>query len=108
MQPSKQMTDDTIARNPMGYAIGAGLVLLVVAGIIFLVTGGNRYAQMTEREFEEEARRGSALGGALLEIQKVFDPKNKVEYIQQRDKHAEGDRANSGEGSAGDAREPQA
>jgi hypothetical protein len=79
----------------MGYVLGAVVLLLVVGGILHLVSGGDRYARMTEAEFEEEAKRGSALGSAMLEVQKVVDPRNKVEYLQQRDKHVEADGAES-------------
>ena len=73
------------------------LVVLVVllALIIHVATGEDRYAKMTEEEFEAEARRVSLMGVAATELQRHIDPQHKVEYIAQRDKHVEADSAES-------------
>ena len=99
--------NDTITGKMLAYLIGGVVILAVVGGIFHLVTGGGRYAKMTEREFEEEAQRGSALGAAMLEIQKIVDPRNKVEYLQQRDKHVQADGTESGDASPDGAPTPK-
>lgn len=81
----------------MGYVIGIVVVLLVIAAIVQAAIGQDRYAKMSDKEFEEEAQRGSALGGAFLEIQNVLEPQRKVEHLLQRDKRVEGDSAEAGD-----------
>ncbi len=57
----------------MGYVIFAVFVIAMIAGLVRLVDS-RRYARMSDAEFEAEARRGSAIGSAMLEIQNVVDP----------------------------------
>ena len=49
------------------------VILLVVVGFVALlmhiVGGKNRYAEMTEEEFEEEAKKGSVLGAAVMGVE---------------------------------------
>ncbi len=80
----------------MGFAIGTIVLLGVLAMIIHAATQ-DRYAKMSEEEFEAEAKRGSALGGVFLEIQNILEPQRKVEHMLQRDKKVEGDSAESGD-----------
>jgi len=68
----------------------------VVALIIGFTSGKDRYAEMSEEEFEAEARRVSMLGAAVMGLQKVIEPK-KVEYMMQRDTRVEGDQTVSGD-----------
>ncbi|MBI3663542.1 MAG: hypothetical protein HY234_10915 [Acidobacteria bacterium] len=72
------------------------VVLAVVALIVGFTTGKDRYAEMTEEEFEAEAKRSSLLGAAVMGLQKVLEPK-RVEYILQRDNRVEGDSAEAGD-----------
>ncbi len=73
-----------------------GILAAVVALIVGITTGKDRYAKMTEQEFEDEAKRTSAVGAAVAEFHKFFQPK-RVEYTLQRDKRVEGDSAEAGE-----------
>ena len=66
----------------------------VVALIIGFTVGKDRHADMSEAEFEAEAKRTSLLGAAVMGLQKVLEPK-RVEYIMQRDKRVEGDSADA-------------
>jgi len=79
----------------MVYLIGAAIVFLAVCGIVKAI-GGDRYAKMTEEEFEEEAKRSSSVGGAVSALQKVFDPSHHVEYVQEQQQRVEADGAESG------------
>ncbi len=76
------------------------VILAIVAGVVALIAGfaggKDRYAEMSEAEFEAEAKRASALGAAVMGLQKVLEPK-RVEYIMQRDKRVEGEQAVSGD-----------
>jgi septal ring-binding cell division protein DamX len=81
-------------------ALVIGLILLglVVAGILASIGQQDRYATMSEEEFEAEAQRTSALGGAFLAIQNIVEPQRKVEYLLQRDKHRAAVESASGDG----------
>jgi hypothetical protein len=76
------------------------VMLVVIAGIVALIVafagGKDRYAEMTEQEFEEEAKRSSALSGAFSEFHKFFQPK-RTEYMLRRDKRVEGQQKVSGD-----------
>jgi len=86
----------------MIYLIGVAIVVVVIGGIVVLASG-DRYSGMSDKEFEEEAKRGSRIGGGLLELQKILGGPRHVEYLQKRDKHVEAERSESGDqpGSAG-------
>jgi hypothetical protein len=83
----------------MAYILGFVIVIAIIIGII-KAASGDRYAKMTEEEFEAEAKRGSRIGGALLEVQKLANPSHKVEYLQQQDKRVEGEQSEAGDGDA--------
>lgn len=74
--------------------IALAVVVAAVYGIRQMA-GGRRYSEMTEEEFEEDAKRVSGVRGAMLEVQKLVDPARKVEYVQQADKKVEGQRQES-------------
>jgi hypothetical protein len=80
----------------MIFLFGVLVVIAVVAGIVLLASG-DRYSRMSDKEFEEEAKRGSAIGGAVLELQKILGGPRHVEYLQKRDKRVEEERAESGD-----------
>lgn len=81
----------------MEYVVIAAVLILALAGILHAATGKSRYAEMTEEEFEEEARRGSPLGSALMSVQGIIEPNRKVEYVLQQDKRFAGDASESGD-----------
>ncbi len=83
----------------MNYILALIAVVVVVAAICGIVNlaSGDRYANMTEEEFEAEAQRARALSGVLMSVQKIVNPTHKVEYIMQKDKKAEGDSSESGD-----------
>jgi hypothetical protein len=80
----------------MAYILGFVVVIAIIIGIV-KAASGDRYAKMTEEEFEAKAKRGSRIGGALLEVQKLANPSLKVEYLHQQDKRLEGEQAESGD-----------
>ena len=81
----------------MVYVIAIGVALLAIAGIALAVSSGDRYATMSDKEFEAEAQRGSPVGSALLELQRIVSSGKNVEYMQQQDKREEGDSSESGD-----------
>jgi hypothetical protein len=80
----------------MPYAIGAVVLIAIIYGIAKFA-GGNRYAKMTEEEFEAEAQRSSRLGGVVGELQKILDPSHHVEYTQEQQQRLEADGSESGD-----------
>jgi len=84
----------------MSTLLASALLLLAAAAIVWLIghfVSQDRYSKMTEEEFEAEAQRASLLGAGVVELQKHLDPLHKVEYLQQRDKHVEAEREDSGD-----------
>lgn len=69
-------------------AVTFWLVLLVIVGIVVALIGvlgaENRHAKMTEEEFEEEAKRNSAIGAGVLELQKAFQPNRVTQYVEEK------------------------
>jgi hypothetical protein len=76
------------------------VVLILFAAIIWGIAqaaSSNRYAHMTEKEFEEEAKQTSGVGGMVTAFQKIVDPSHAVEYVQEEKQRAEADGAESGD-----------
>lgn len=82
----------------MEYALAAALIALVIYGIV-KASSGDRYANMSEKEFEAEARRTSRMGGAMAELQKIVDPSHRVEYVQEEEERMEADGSEAGDKS---------
>jgi hypothetical protein len=80
----------------MVYVFVAALIILIIYAIVSASSRG-RYANMTEEEFEAEARRSSRLGAAVSGFQKIVDPGHRVEYVQQQNERVEADGAESGD-----------
>jgi hypothetical protein len=78
------------------YIIGIVVLAIIVYGIAKAVSG-ERYSEMTEKEFEAEAKRKSMIGAGVAEFQKVFDPSHHVEYIQEQEQRIEAKSAESGD-----------
>lgn len=73
-----------------------GILAAVIALIVGITTGKDRYAEMSEEEFEAEAKRASLLGAAVMEMHKFLQP-TRVEFTRKRDKRVEGDSVEAGE-----------
>jgi hypothetical protein len=78
------------------YALAAVLIALAVYGVVKRASG-ERYSNMTEQEFEAEARRGPRIGGAMAEVKKIVDASHHVEYVQEEEQHLEADGSESGD-----------
>jgi hypothetical protein len=80
----------------MDYAFGILAFLVLTYGIVKAVTG-NPYSEMTEEEFEAEAKHGSNIGSAIMSVQKIVDPNHHVEYVQEQKEGIEAVSAESGD-----------
>ena len=81
----------------MIYLIGLGIFVgLIVA--IAKAASGDRYAAMTDEEYEVEVQRSSRMGAAVAGLQKVIDPSHGVEYVQEQALRLEADGAEESDG----------
>ena len=80
----------------MEYLVGLVVLGLIIFGIVKAVSG-NPYAEMTEEEFEADAKRASNIGNAIMSMQKVIDPSHHVEYVQQEHEKIEAEAAEAGD-----------
>ena len=78
------------------YVFGIVLLIAVVALILRATTAEDRYTQMSEEEFEAEAKKTSMTAAGMLAVQSIVDPSHKAEYLLQQDKHVEAELAESG------------
>jgi hypothetical protein len=81
----------------MAYLIAAIVLVLIVWGIV-KATSADRYRDMTEEEFDAEAKRASLLRAGVVGLQKAIDPDHRVEYMEEAQLRAESDGAESGDG----------
>ena len=79
----------------MEYALGVLIfaVLLVLLLRMIKLSSADRYARMTGKDFEVEAKRVSPIGGVMLAIQRLIDPAHRVEHVQQAKAHAENEKS---------------
>ena len=80
----------------MPYVVGLFLFALILYGIYKAVTG-DRYSEMSDQEFEAEARHASQLAPALIGLQKIVDPNHHVEFVEEQQQRVEADAAQSGD-----------
>ncbi|MGA9885166.1 MAG: hypothetical protein WBQ34_15735 [Candidatus Acidiferrales bacterium] len=80
----------------MAYAAVVVVVIVLLCAII-KAASGDRYANMTEEEFENEAKRSSKVSAAVIGLQKIVDPGHRAEYVQEQQRQVEADSAESGE-----------
>jgi len=64
------------------------LVVLIGLIVAFITIFGaeDRHAKMTEEEFEEEAKRSSAIGAGVVELHKVFQPNRVKQYVEEKNR----------------------
>lgn len=80
----------------MIYVIGIGILVLIAVGIV-KAASGRRYEDMSEEEFEAEAKRGSSIGAAVGSLQKIIDSGHSTEHMVEQEQRLEADRTNSGD-----------
>ena len=76
----------------MAYLVTAVVLIVVIYGIV-KAASSDRYAKMTEEEFEAEARRSSLIGAAMMGIQKTVDPGHRVDYVWEEGQKIEAESA---------------
>ena len=72
------------------------VVVALIVGLIALLGSPDRHAQMTEEEFEEEAKKKSLMRAGMIGLQKVLEP-NRIEHVMEQKQHIGKDDALPGE-----------
>ncbi|HXU49488.1 MAG TPA: hypothetical protein VN727_10615 [Candidatus Binatia bacterium] len=80
----------------MPYVVGLFIFALILYGIYKAITG-DRYSEMTDQEYETEARHASQLAPVLIGLQKIVDANHHVEYVEEQQQSIEADTAESGD-----------
>jgi hypothetical protein len=92
----------------MVYLVTAVILLGIFVAIVKVVSS-DRYANMTEEEFEAEAKRSSTMGIVVAGLQKIVDPSHKIEMMQEQEQRIEAESSESGDGpETGQQRPPEA
>jgi len=72
------------------------VVVALIAGLIAVLGSPDRHVQMTEEEFEEEAKKKSLLGAAMVGLDKAIQP-GRTEHVLVQKKRVESDDTLPGE-----------
>jgi len=75
----------------MAFLLVACIALALVGLLIYVLGASDRHAQMSEEQFEEEARRGSTLGAAMVGFDKALRADRVEHVLVQKKRIAKGD-----------------
>jgi hypothetical protein len=65
------------------------VVIAVLVALIVTLGGKDRHSEMTEEEFEAEAKRISMLGAGVVELHKAFQPNRVKQIVAERQRAKE-------------------
>jgi len=66
----------------MAYVLVFGFIILLIF-LMVKFADCDRYANMTDQEFEAESKRARKIGGPIAAFQKLIDPGHRVEFVQK-------------------------
>lgn len=89
---ARQRQDGRVDAVP--YALVAALIIALIYGTVKIVS---RYSNMSEEEYEAEARRASGRGHLTGLLHKIFDPSHRVECVQEQATRARAEENHSGD-----------
>ena len=69
--------------------IEIGVVVAVLVALIITLGGKDRHSEMTEEEFEAEAKRVSMMGAGVVELHKAFQPNRVKQIVAERQRAKE-------------------
>jgi hypothetical protein len=69
--------------------IEIGVVLAVLVALIVTLGAKDRHSEMTEEEFEAEAKRISMMGAGVVELHKAFQPTRVKQIVAERQRAKE-------------------
>jgi hypothetical protein len=64
--------------------IEIAVVVAVLVALIVTLGGKDRHSEMTEEEFEAEAKRVSMMGAGVVELHKMFQPNRVKQIVAER------------------------
>jgi hypothetical protein len=64
--------------------IEIGVVVAVLVALIVTLGGKDRHSEMSEEEFEAEAKRISMMGAGVVELHKMFQPNRVKQIVAER------------------------
>jgi len=79
----------------LGTLIAVAIALGLIGGLLYVLARPNKYAQMTEEEFEEETKQGPGLGDAIIGFERALRRKQ-VDYVIEQKYRVEKDAADIG------------
>jgi len=65
-----------------GFPLALVVAIGLIAALIYVIAGKDRYATMSEEEFEEEARKKSLLGAAITGMESALR-KREATYVME-------------------------
>lgn len=80
------VSEGTEGEFPMPWWLWLAVVIVLVVMFIAVLGAKDPHAKMTEEEFEEEAKRSSAIGAGVLELHKVFQPTRVKQYVEEKNR----------------------
>lgn len=60
------------------------LVVGLIGGLVYVMASPNRYAKMTEQEFEEDTKKNSLLGAAIIGTERALRRREADFVIEQK------------------------
>lgn len=78
------------------YFVLFAVVILLLIVLVAVIGSPDRYAKMSEKEFEQDAERGSLLGAAMLGVAKALRP-DRAEQVLEQKQRVEKDATPSGD-----------
>jgi hypothetical protein len=78
-----------LAANPMSYLLGIAVVIALLVAILAVLGKDESKSEMTEQEFEEEARQASAMRAAVTGLHKFFQPDRVTQIVEEQQRAKE-------------------
>jgi hypothetical protein len=69
--------------------IEIGVVVAVLIALVATLGAKDRHSEMTEEEFEAEAKRVSMMGAGVVELHKMFQPARVKQIVAERQRAKE-------------------
>src|SRR6266850_6722993 len=96
-EESRLRHNSAIEANPsMAAFLLIVLVVALVGALIYVMGSPGSHEEMTEEEFEEEAKKKSLLRAGMIGLQKILEP-NRIEHVVEQKQRVEKDDSLPGE-----------
>jgi hypothetical protein len=75
--------------NPMSFLISLVVIAVLIVAFLAVLGKDESKSQMTEQEFEEEARQASAMRAAVTGLHKFFQPDRVTQIVEEQQRAKE-------------------